>query len=228
MRPSMALPVVLIAIIAFLLLRGKSYGRSPGSDYSPEDLRRTDLAALARKLQLQFSPRYDFDAPKRLSFLSWINRGIAPSTYNTFHGYYQGYPVTFFDYTFSDGKNNYYWSTYLLEMSTSFPDVLVSHETMESRIAEGLGESHITFESAEFSRAFRVRSPDKKFAYEICDAKMMEYLLANQDLTIEIKGRTIAVMFEDWLRPDKVEHNLSRLIEIRKFLPNYLFEKGRR
>ena len=51
----------------------------------------------------------------------------------------------------------------------------------------------------------------------------MEYLLANKDLTIEIRGTTLAVLFEDWLRPEKVEANLSRLIEIRKLLPQYLF-----
>ena len=54
---------------------------------------------------------------------------------------------------------------------------------------------------------------------------MTEYLLANQDLTIEIRGTAVAVLFEDWLRPDKVERNLARLIEIRKLLPEYPFTK---
>jgi hypothetical protein len=53
----------------------------------------------------------------------------------------------------------------------------------------------------------------------------MEFLLANQDLTIEIRGPALAVLFEDWLRPEKVEANLSRLIAIRKLLPEYLFTK---
>jgi hypothetical protein len=42
-------------------------------------------------------------------------------------------------------------------------------------------------------------------------------------LTVEISGTGVAVLFEDWLRPEKVESNLSRLIEIRKLLPEYLF-----
>lgn len=104
--------------------------------------------------------------------------------------------------------------------------MLISHETLESRIAEIFGESHIVFESAEFSRKFRVRCPDKKFAFEICHQKMMEFLLANQDLTIEIKGGTIALLFEIWLKPEEVEHNLTRLIELRNLLPSYLFEKA--
>ena len=92
---------------------------------------------------------------------------------------------------------------------------------------EALGQDHITFESAEFSRKFRVRCLDKKFAYEICHQKMMEFLLANRDLTIEIKGGAIALLFETWLKPEEVEHNLARLIELRNLLPTYLFEKAR-
>jgi hypothetical protein len=193
----------------------------------PEEIRQADLASLARKLQLQLTTKYDFEAPKRWAFISWMNRGLAPSTYNTFHGYFQGNLITFFDYTFSDGKHSYYWSTYILELKANFPDLLISHETLETRIAEIFGEPHIVFESTEFSHKFRVRCPDKKFAYEICHQKMMEFLLANQDLTIEIKGGAMALLFEVWLQPEKVEHNLTRLIELRNFLPPYLFEKTR-
>jgi hypothetical protein len=111
-------------------------------------------------------------------------------------------------------------------METNFPDMIISHESRESRLAEALGASHIAFESAEFSHAFRVRSSDKKFAYDVCHPKMMEYLLANQDLTFEISRTGMAVLFEDWLRPERIESNLLRLIEIRKLLPEYLFTKN--
>ena len=110
-------------------------------------------------------------------------------------------------------------------MKTNFPDIVISHESRESRFAEALGQSHITFESAEFSRAFRVRASDKKFAFDVCHPDTMEFLLANQHLTIEIRRGALALLFEDWLRPEKVEANLSRLIEIRKLLPHYLFTK---
>lgn len=217
-------PIILFAVFLIVLFRNK--GSYAGLD--PEYLRRRDLAALAKKLQLEFSAKDDFNAPKRLSFISWMNRGIDPSTNNTFHGYYQGYPVIFFDCIFSGGKNyTDYWSTYLLEMKTTFPVLHINHETMESHIAETAGLSHITFESAEFSHAFSVRSSDKKFASEVCHQRMMEFLLANQDLTIEINGKVIALLFKDWLRPEKVEHNLSRLIEFRKLWPDFLFEKPR-
>jgi hypothetical protein len=140
-----------------------------------------------------------------------------------FHGYHLEYPVVVFDYTFSAGQCSYYWSAFIVEMKTNFPDMIISYESRESRITEALGLSHIAFESADFARAFHVCCSDKKFAYDVCHPKMMEYLLANKDLTMEISGKAVALYFEDWLRPEKIEFNLSRLIEIRKLLPEYLF-----
>lgn len=211
--------LLVIAAVAFLS-RNKT---------DPEEKRRQDLGSLARKLQLKFNPKADFKLAEKFSFLSWLRRGDVRYAYNAFQGNHLGYPVTFFDYHFATSGGNkgldYYWSAFVVEMGANFPDLLISHETMESRFAELLGESHITFESAAFSRAFRVRSTDKKFAYEVCHPKLMEYLMANQDLTIEISRSGLALLFEDWLRPEKIEANLSRLIEIRKLVPGYLFAK---
>jgi len=212
----LAIIVVAVAVILSRFLPSKP---------DPEKKRREDLAALAKKLNLRFNPDSDFKLAGRFSFLSWFRLGDIRA-YNVFHGCHLEYPVVVFDYTFGGGKYTYYWSAFIVEMKTNFPDTIISHESGESRIAEALGASHIAFESGDFSRAFRVCSSDKKFAYDVCHPKMMEYLLANKDLTIEISGTAVAVYFEDWLRPEKVEFNLSRLIEIRKLLPEYLFTKA--
>jgi hypothetical protein len=68
-----------------------------------------------------------------------------------------------------------------------------------------------------------VRSPDKKFAYDVCHAQMMEYLLANRDLSMEIENDVIALAFNTRLSPEQIETNLQRLVEIRTRLPEYLF-----
>ena len=217
--------MLLLGIIAIILLVVFFRKSSP---YEPEEVRRRDLAALARKLGLHFSPKSDFKLAESFLFLTWLKRGDVRNVryaYNVMHGYHLDYLLTVFDYTFLAGRYSYYWSAFILEMKTNFPDTIISHENLESRIAEELGVPHIAFESAEFTRTFRVRSADKKFAFDVCHPRMMEYLLANKDLTIEFRGPVVAVLFEDWLRPEKIEFNLSRLIEIRKLLPEYLFSK---
>jgi hypothetical protein len=222
-------PLVLIVMIAALL--AVIFSRFLPAKSDPEKKRREELAALAKKLKLRFNPDNDFELAEKFSYLSWLRRGEARYAYNTLQCHYLDWPVTVFDYRFStptggrSGGLDYYWSAFAVEMETNFPDMIISHESRESRLAEALGESHIAFESKEFSHVFRVRSSDKKFAYDVCHPKMMEYLLANRDLTVEISGNGMAVLFEDWLRSDKVEFHLSRLIEIRRLLPEYLFTK---
>jgi hypothetical protein len=196
------------------------------SKSDPEAERRRKLAAVARKLQLQFNPKNDLELPEKFPAVTWLRRGEGRYAYNVMHGPHSGYALTVFDYTFATtgGKgNNYYWSAFVMELRANFPDLTISPESAGSRLMEIFGGPHITFESVAFSHNFRVQSADKKFATEVCHPKMMEYLLTNRDLTIEINGPILALIFEDWLRPETVETNVLRLTEIRTLLPHYLF-----
>ncbi|MCX5637551.1 MAG: hypothetical protein NTX52_07645 [Planctomycetota bacterium] len=103
--------------------------------------------------------------------------------------------------------------------------MVIGSEGFFSKIAQALGYDDIDFESYEFSRKFCVRSPDKKFAYDVCNARMIEYLLSNTDLTIEIEGGALAVSFNSRLATEQIEPNLNRLITIRSLLPEYLFSR---
>ncbi|MFC1794029.1 hypothetical protein ACFL3Q_10640, partial [Planctomycetota bacterium] len=92
----------------------------------------------------------------------------------------------------------------------------------EDRI-QAVGYDDIDFESHEFSRKFCVRSKNKKFAYDVCNARMIDFLLSNTDLSIEIEDRVMAISFSSRLAPEKIEPNLNRLITVRSLLPDYLF-----
>jgi hypothetical protein len=108
-------------------------------------------------------------------------------------------------------------------MTTTFPDLTIRRENFFLKIAEAFGYQDIKFESADFSKTFCVRSPDKKFAYDVCNAKMMEYLLANRDLSLEIENQALALAFDSCLSIEQIESDLKRLVEIRSLLPEYLF-----
>ena len=84
----------------------------------------------------------------------------------------------------------------MLVFKEVFPQMTIGPESFGEKIATAFGvEDDIKFESAEFSRTFCVRSPDKKFAYDVCNAQMIEYLLANRDLHIEIQGPVLVLAF---------------------------------
>ena len=99
----------------------------------------------------------------------------------------------------------------------------IAREGFFSKVAQAFGYDDIDFESHEFSRKFCVRSGDKKFAYDVCNARMIEYLLANDDLTIEIENNAMAMSFSRRLNAEQIEPNLDRLVQVRSLLPSYLF-----
>jgi hypothetical protein len=70
-----------------------------------------------------------------------------------------------------------------------------------------------------------VRSPDKKFAYDVCNPQMMEYLLANRDIHIEIELDALSLAAGKLLEPPQIEANLRQLAELRALMPEYLFTK---
>lgn len=111
-------------------------------------------------------------------------------------------------------------------MPAGFPELRITRQNFLLRIAEAFGYEDIHFESAEFSRVFCVRSKDKRFAYDVCNPQMIEYLLTNRDLGIEIEGPALALAFAKQLSGTEIENNLGRLLQVRLHLPDYLFTKA--
>jgi hypothetical protein len=197
--------------------------------------RREAMAALALRLGLNYQADRDYSIADRFAFLDALARGSNRYAFNILSGVYQGHEVLVFDYhyethsTDSKGRrqtHHHHFSFFVLLLPRRFPELRITREGLFSKIAQTFGYDDIDLESAEFSRAFCVRSKDKKFAYDVCHAQMMEYLLANRDLSIEVEGPALALAFGNRLSAEAIESNLGRLIEIRSRLPEYLFTKA--
>jgi hypothetical protein len=177
--------------------------------------------------RLSFCARQGQGYGPALSFLDKLRRGSERYAFNILSGTYQEHEALLFDYHYrtGSGKNthHYYISFFILHLPVLFPELIIAPEGIFSKIAQAVGYDDIDFESHEFSRKFCVRSKDKKFAYDVCNARMIEYLLSNTDLSIEIEDRVLAISFDSRLAPEKIEPNLNRLITVRSLLPDYLF-----
>ncbi|MEJ2704852.1 MAG: hypothetical protein P8Z79_20640 [Sedimentisphaerales bacterium] len=189
--------------------------------------RREAMMAVATRLGLSFQYRKDRDIARRYRFLDKLRRGHNRYAYNTLSGRHQNHEVILFDYHYQtgSGKNTHHYniSFFILHLTTIFPELVIGSEGFLSKIAQAIGYDDIDFESHEFSRRFCVRSKDKKFAYDVCNARMIEYLLSNADLTIEIEDDALAISFDRRLAPEHIEPNLNRLITVRSMIPDYLF-----
>ena len=220
LAPLIFVAVILIAVAAVI------YGAIQAKK------RREGLLALAQRLNLAFDPGTDRAIAGRFSFLNRLAHGDNRYVTNVLSGDYRQNQILAFDYHYethsTDSKGNrhtqhHWFSFFILTLPAVFPELTIRREGFFTKIAEVFGYQDIEFESAEFSKTFNVRSPDKKFAYDVCNAQMMEYLLANRDLSLEIENSALAMAFDSRLSPEQIEFNLQRLVEIRSRLPAYLF-----
>jgi hypothetical protein len=189
--------------------------------------RRDAMRSIATRLGLHFDPDKDRHLPEQYRFLDKLRRGRNRYAYNILSGSFQGHDIRVFDYHYKtgSGKNthHHYFSFFILNVAATFPELVIGPEGIFSKIAQAVGYDDIDFESHAFSSKFCVRSADKKFAYDVCNARMIEYLLANQDVSIEIERNALAISFNHRLAPEAIEPNLNRLVQIRSLLPDYLF-----
>ncbi|MBN2181570.1 MAG: DUF3137 domain-containing protein [Sedimentisphaerales bacterium] len=215
-------PLIIIVFIGLFIVIGV-FG------YLSTLKRRQAMMALAAKLGLNFYYQKDWDIPRRYRFLDKLRQGRDRYAFNILTGNYRQNDVTIFDYHYKTGSgkdtHHHYLSFFLLSLPASFPELVIVKEGFFSKIGQALGYDDIDFESHEFSRKFCVRSKDKKFAYDVCNARMIEYLLSNTDLSIEIEDNILAISFNRRLSPEYIEPNLNRLIKIRELLPDYLFAR---
>ena len=218
--------IFIFILIAALVIVAVIYGALAAKK------RRQALLALAERLGLLFDPDNNFALAERYEFLDHLAQGENRYAFNILSGSYRRNEVLVFDFHYetysTDSKGNHqthhhYFSFFILLLPRSFPELRITKEGLLSKIAQAFGYADIDFESAEFSRAFCVRSKDKRFAYDVCNAQMMGYLLANRDLSIEIERDALALAFDSRLSAEEIEANLQRLLEVRSRLPEYLF-----
>lgn len=218
-------PLIFIGIVVLIIVAAVASSASARK-------RRDAMAALAARLGLRFDPEKDRDLAKRYRFLDKLRTGSNRYAFNVLSGPYKGHEATVFDYHYethsTDSKghtqtHHHHLSCFILRLPVAFPELVIAMEGFFSKLAQAVGYDDIDFESHEFSRRFCVRSRDKKFAYDVCNARMMEYLMANDDLAVEIEEDALAITFGSRLALERIEPNLDRLVALRALMPEYLF-----
>ncbi len=196
------------------------------------ETRPLELQLLAGRLKFDdFNPNRDGDFVMGWGFLSRLNQGEDRYAFNILRGMFRDQSLFVFDYHYQTGSGksraDHFGTLLMLVVKEVFPKVTIGPENLLVKLeaAFGLGDE-VKFESAEFARKFCVRSADKKFAYDVCNPQMIDYLLANPGLQIEIQGPVISLAFEPQLPVGLIESNLQRLVEIRSRLPEYLFTQN--
>jgi hypothetical protein len=194
--------------------------------------RREAFERLAMELGFRFAPEKDSAFAARFGFLEHMDDGRRRYAFNRLYGDVDGQRANIFDYHYetysrdSKGRrttHHHYFSIFTLSLSGRLPELNIEREGFFSKIGQAMGFDDIDFESVEFSKRYKVKSGDKKFAYDFCNALMIDYLLRQRDLIIEVDGNTLALTFKGKLAIEQVRPNFERLQKIRSLMPDYLF-----
>lgn len=225
-----ALPLLLFG--AFIVLMAMIMLMS----YRQQQRRIAELFDLADSLGWNFSASNDGSYDSRYSQFSIFCQGDDRYAYNTLSGTLlvadDACPARMGDYhyqtTSSDGKTtstqDHHFSYLLVELPyISLADLYIRHEGLFDKLATAFGFSDINFESAEFSRRFHVKSSDKRFAYDVINPAMMEFLLGSDCPTVEIKDRVccLTISHRTWTT-DEFRQELSWADKFFALWPKYL------
>jgi len=204
--------------------------------YDDQKKRSAEMAHMAKKLGMQFERPLDRGMDRVHRFLRNV-KGSRRYALNVINGQSQGHSVTLFEYhyqqyfrcksyEFSKYIEHNYLSYFVLDLEKEHPGLTIKEERSASkilaRIADAIGRGDIDFESHEFSERYDVRG-DKKFAYDFCNTRMMEYLLERTSVPIEVEKKALAIYFPEGIRQADIRPRLEHLVNIRERMPDYLF-----
>ncbi|MFC2079635.1 hypothetical protein ACFLSZ_06615 [Candidatus Bipolaricaulota bacterium] len=171
--------ILVFVVVAGLVVIGWWFGAK----------RKKELVAWAANAGLTFSSRSDSSYDNRYPEFGCLRRGHSRSACNIASGSWNGRHLEAFDYRYvtGQGKNRstHTFSAIILASGLSLKPLRIRSENAFDKLTEFFGADDIDFESDQFSREFHVKSPDKKWAYDVLHQRTMEFLLGNPKFSIE-------------------------------------------
>lgn len=207
--------VVVVVVVAVAVAALAYYGHQRRLD------RLQALRALALAEGLDFATEDPFDTLGQP--FSLLQDGDGRMVENVIWGFWEGLEVRAFDYWYYEESSDteggssrayFHFDCVIALIDASCPQLRISPENALTRIAAALSFEDIAFESDAFNRAFHVQGRDRRFATALCDARMMEWLLADaQGYSFEVTGDRMLC----WTRQGHAEAKLEMLAIAKTF-----------
>lgn len=226
MNGGVAFPFLLFGAFAVLAIVMAVYGISVARK------RRELLAAWANKAGLTFDEGRDGRFRDRFPAFSVLRSGEQNRyAYNIMTGAWRDRPLTAFDYhyetTSTDSKGNRHTTSHTLSAvilgSGIVLDTLsIRPEGLLDRLGSLLGFEDINFESAEFSRRFRVGAERRKWAFDVLHPRAIEFLLAQPPFSLQMDRAQVIVWNGRVWSPDDLLRHIAIAEGLLDRLPDYV------
>ncbi len=191
--------------------------------------RRDELRKWAEANGLSFSSTKDRGMDDRHREFSCLRHGHSRYAYNIIQGHYNQRPLCLFDYHYvtGSGKNRqtHNFSAVMIDTQLPIKPLFIRTENFFDKVTEFVGMDDIDFEWKEFSDAFYVKSPDKKWAYDVLHQKTMEFLMLAPHFTLDFQGPLVIAYRNKRFSISDFEEAISVIEGILNNLPDYLIQE---
>jgi len=213
--PCIAVPAFIalaVALIVFGILKARE--------------RREAMARLAKELGFEYFPDDPWDLQDRYAMFELFGRGHSRRASNVICGEMDGRAVVAFDYRYTTGsgknQSTHHCQGVVLGLPIVAAGLRMRSESLFDRVASWVGWDDIDFESDEFSRRYHVACDDRRFAYDIFHARLIEHLLACGDVPdLEMKG-ALVLLHDRQREAENVRRLLGIGREIVASIPDYV------
>ena len=205
--------------------------------------RRKELVAWSARNGLTFSPGRDASVDSRFPDFKCLWRGDSRYAYNVMRGNWSEpgddddplptgattLPVLAFDYHYvtGSGKNRttYNFSAVVVESPIPLEPLFIRPEGFFDKVTEFFGADDIDFESAEFSREFYVKSPNKRWAFDVIHQRMMTFLMSVPRFHVQFASRHVIAWRGKRFGPADFGSAIRLIRGMLKRLPDYVVRK---
>lgn len=193
--------------------------------------RRKALAAWGQANGLTFSADRLYGLDDRHPDFDCLRSGSNRYAYNTLRGAYKNWPCTAFDYHYETHSTNskgrrqthhHHFSAAIIDSPVPLKPLSIRPEGLFDKVTEFLGMEDIDFESAEFSRKFYVKAPDRKWAYDVLHPRAMEFMLSMPVFALNFAGASVLVCRRSVFKPEEFAQALDLATGLLERLPDYV------
>lgn len=194
--------------------------------------RREALASFAAMNGLKYSMVDPFGI---LSYnFHLLRMGDGRGCENVLSGTWENIPVLEADYWYytesTDSRGNTTrsykkFSALIAELELDLPHASAHRETLFSRLADHLGFHDIDFESEDFNREFQVQAENREFAFQLIDARMMQWMLSSGDgFGFEVMGSNVLV-YGGRMSPPELPALFGKAVGFRDHVPRLVWNE---
>lgn len=196
--------------------------------------RREMLAAWAAQQGLAFTPDKVRGFDERFPAFDCLRQGSNRFAYNVTTGVWYQRRVLTFDYHYETHSTNskgetetshWYFSAAIIESSVPLKPLLIRPEGFFDKLKSAFGFEDINFESAEFSRKFFVKAPDRKWAYDVLHQRAMEFLLVSPVFSLQFDERSVIAWRGATFKPEEFTQALTVVRGLLDQLPCYVVKE---